>query len=194
MTDQPAASDTNANEALAPTTDNGRGGTQHLLVGGAALATMAFVLGLWVMRGGSLGMLLGDEPAVAVSDPVATPATPSPATVRDSQVVAPVAAQRGPATTAEVVQGGEILTRPGQPVAIAPNGVPVFTAPHGVINPLTMLHDPAYYQQWGRVGATYINPLAYQQIMFQMLRHSMQAWGMGPPVTVSVDAEAASRG
>jgi hypothetical protein len=81
MTDQPAASDPNANEALAPTTDNGRGGTQHLLVGGAALATMAFVLGLWVMRGGSLGMLVGDDPAVAVSDP-ATPATSLPTAAR----------------------------------------------------------------------------------------------------------------
>ena len=193
MTDQPAASDTNANEALAPTTDNGRGGTQHLLVGGAALATMAFVLGLWVMRGGSLGMLLGDEPAVAVSNP-ATPTASLPTAAREPQMVAPTALVPAPAAIDDVRQGGETVAQRGQPVAIAPNGVPVFTAPHGVINPLTMLHDPAYYQQWGRVGATYINPLAYQQIMFQMLRHSMQAWGMGPPVTVSVDAKGTPRG
>ena len=193
MTDQPAASDPNANEALAPTTDNGRGGTQHLLVGGAALATMAFVLGLWVMRGGSLGMLLGDEPAVAVSNP-ATPTASLPTAAREPQVVASTALVPAPAAIDDVRQGGETVGQRGQPVAIAPNGVPVFTAPHGVINPLTMLHDPAYYQQWGRVGATYINPLAYQQIMFQMLRHSMQAWGMGPPVTVSVDAKGTPRG
>lgn len=196
MTDQPAAAEPNANEVQETATGTVRGGMHHLLVGGAALATMAFVLGLWVIRGGSLGMLLGDEPAVAVSAPVATPGS-LPTTMRESQGLPPATAlpsPAAPATTPYVAQGGGIAKRHGQPVAIAPNGVPVFTAPHGVINPLTMLHDPAYYQQWAKVGATYANPFAYQQIMNLMLQHAMQAWRMGPPVTVSVDGKRVPRG
>ena len=119
MTDQPAASEPNANEELAPSNDRGRGGMQHLLVGGAALATMAFVLGLWVIRGGSLGMLLGDDPAVAASAPAASTQNPITA-LRKPQVVSPTAAEPVPASTPDVGQKG-------QPVAIAPNGVPVFT-------------------------------------------------------------------
>lgn len=187
MTEQTPAADTHDNET--PATDAGpkHGGTQYLLVGGAALATMAFVVGLWMLRGGSVDMLLGEEPATAAAIPVETPATPA----RTMQVTrAPQPAIEMPAVAATATP----KTQPGQPLAIAPNGMPVFAAPHGVVNPLTMWHDPAYYQQWGRVGATFINPLAYQQIMFQMLRHSMQAWGLGQPVTVAVGGDSAPRG
>ena len=57
-----------------PATDAGpkHGGTQYLLVGGAALATMAFVVGLWMLRGGSVDLLLGEEPATAAAVPVET--------------------------------------------------------------------------------------------------------------------------
>jgi hypothetical protein len=72
--------------------------------------------------------------------------------------------------------------------------MPVYVVPNGVVNPLTMLHDPAYYQQWARVGATFANPFAYQQIMTLMMQHAMQAWGMGPPITVALDNDAAPRG
>ncbi len=75
------------------------------------------------------------------------------------------------------------------PVAIAPNGMPVFAAPHGVINPLTIMHDPRYYQQWGQVGATFINPFTYQHIMNQMMLNSMQAWGLSQPITVSTTSD-----
>ena len=187
MTDQAPAAETNDNEASATDAGPKHGGTQYLLVGGAALATMAFVVGLWMLRGGSVDLLLGEEPATAAAVPVETPATPA-RTMQVTRAPQPAVARSAGAAGATP----EIL--PGRPVAIAPNGMPVFAAPHGVVNPLTMWHDPAYYQQWGRVGATFINPLAYQQIMFQMLRHSMQAWGLGQPVTVAVGGDSAPRG
>jgi hypothetical protein len=84
--------------------------------------------------------------------------------------------------------------QPAVPVAIAPNGMPVFAAPHGAINPLTMMHDPRYYQQWSQVGATFINPFTYQHIMNQMMLNSMQAWGLPPSITVSTAVDGDPQG
>jgi hypothetical protein len=73
------------------------------------------------------------------------------------------------------------------PGAVPPHATPTFVAPHGVVNPLTMLHDPRYYQQWGVVAATYANPFAYQAIMNQVMLNSMRAWGMAPPATAATN-------
>ena len=188
MSDQ--AAETNAETGQAPKSGNA---TKHLVVGGAALASMAFVLGLWLVRGGSIDMLLGETPSVASQAPVAAPVSAPVAAAAPQQVLAPVATP--PATDTQLPKtqsDADVVVN--RPAPVAPHGVPVFVTPHGVINPLTMLHDPTYYQQWARVGVTYANPFAYQQVMNMMLQHAMQAWGMGPPVTVSVDGKRAPSG
>ncbi len=188
MSDQAAAAETNADTDQAPKSGNA---SKHLVVGGAALASMAFVLGLWLVRGGSIDMLLGETPSVASQAPVAPVSAPVAAAV-PQQVLAPVATP--PATETELPSTQSEADVANRPAPVAPRGVPVFVTPQGVINPLTMLHNPAYFQQWARVGVTYANPFAYQQVMNMMLQHAMQAWRMGPPVTVSVDGKRAPRG
>ncbi len=195
MSDAQTQDNTTRSEASPP-----RPATRHALVGGAALGAMALVLGIWVAQGGDPKALVGldaseaqDETptAIAVAG-LSAPSLPQFALSTPAPVASATARARSPVAATGTAPAG---TAPaGMAMAAAPNGLPVFTGPHGVINPLTMLHDPAYYRQWGRVAVTYVNPFAYQQIMNQMLLHSMRAWGVAPRVTVAVDAKATPRG
>ena len=193
MTEEKRSSDELTPEAPEPTeakarTPRGKGVT-HWLVAAGAIASILFVAALWTIKGGSLDAFKFTSPEVAAIAPSATPAATAP-----NWTMAPASASTqdqvpvSPTMSAPVQGSAGAVTgtpQPMVPVAITSNGMPVFAAPHGAINPLTMMHDPRYYRQWGQVGATFVNPFTYQHIMNQMMLNSMQAWGLSQPITVS---------
>jgi len=190
----PETTETNETTAIVETTGTeaptlSGSAITHWLVAGSAVITIAFVVTLWTIKGGRLdSFAFSNTEVVEVAAPVAT----APALTVSVPIVVPVTAPLSIPATATAAQPS--VTAAVMPVAIAPNGMPLFSAPHGVINPMTMMHDPRYYQQWGQVMVTFINPLAYQQIMKQMMMSSMQAWGLSQPITVSATVEGDPQG
>jgi len=187
---------TETSETTAAVETNGTGAptlggsaTTHWLAAGSAVIAIALVATLWTIKGGRLDSFGFSNTEVAeVAAPVAT----APALAASAPIVTPVTAPLSLPATATAAQPSVSATV--VPVATAPNGMPLFSAPHGVINPMTMMHDPRYYQQWGQVMVTFINPLAYQHIMNQMMMNSMQAWGLTQPITVSATVEGDPQG
>ncbi|MDX1593290.1 MAG: hypothetical protein R3298_03510 [Gammaproteobacteria bacterium] len=156
----------------------------HAVVGGIAAMAIALIVSLWYVGGGRFAS--GPATSGIAAEQTAMPGAAASPRVEASPATARQAAPRtAPAS-------GEAASPAAPAVAFRP--MPGFVAPHGVINPLTMLHDPAYYRQWAQVGGTFGNPLAYQRIMLLMMQHTMQAWGTLPPNGAVVRRGAAPHG
>jgi len=98
--------------------------TTHWLVAGSTVIAIAFVVTLWTIKGGRLDSFgFSNIAVVEVAAPVAT----APALTASTPVVAPVTAPLSiPATTTAAQPSVPTAV---VPVAIAPNGMPLFSTP-----------------------------------------------------------------